>query len=191
METAIRNESSQAPKSQTLAQSVAAIQEMVRACMQCGTCSASCPNAPGMDHTPRQMWRLLLMGFVDELLASRTFKLCSSCYTCTLRCPRGLQLTGAVHALKRLAAARERTTRKGSDTLFYRLFMDNVRRYGRVQETKLMFDYFLGKRDPRLPLAYTPLGLRMLAKGKLHAPSGRHKGSLDPLFRQVGAMEGW
>jgi heterodisulfide reductase subunit C2 len=191
METATQIETRHAPESEAMAKSVAAIQEMVRACMQCGTCSASCPNAPDMDYTPRQMWRLLLTGFVDEVLESRTFKLCSSCYTCTLRCPRGLSLTDAVHALKQLAAARERTTRKGSDTLFYRLFMDNVRRYGRVQETKLMFDYFLGKRDPRLPLAYTPLGLRMLAKGKLHAPSGRHKGSLEALYRQVGAMEGW
>ena len=191
METATQNETRHAPEHRDLSASVASIQEMVRACMQCGTCSASCPNAANMDYTPRQMWRLLLTGFVEEVFSSKTFKLCSSCYTCTLRCPRGLPLTEAVHALKRLAAAREREERKGSDTLFYRLFMDNVRKYGRVQETKLMFDYFLGKRDPMLPLAYTPLGLRMMAKGKLHAPSGRHKGVLEALFQQVGAMEGW
>jgi len=28
------------------------VKEMVQACIQCGTCTASCPNAFAMDHPP-------------------------------------------------------------------------------------------------------------------------------------------
>jgi len=168
---------------------VKAIQEMVRGCMQCGTCSASCPNAPAMDLTPRQMWRMLLYGMTDEVLASRTFWLCSACYACTLRCPRGLPLTDAMAALKRLAATEGGAAgrRKG---LFYNEFMRNVERNGRVQEGELMFRYLLGMCDPLLPLKFTPLGMKLMLKGKLHLTAGAGRRSLAPLFAKVRSMEG-
>jgi heterodisulfide reductase subunit C2 len=177
------------PAQDAMPASLARIQDMVRSCMQCGTCSASCPNAQAMDFTPRRMWRLLLSGFCDEVLASKTFWLCSACYTCTLRCPRGLPLTDAIGALKRLAG-RPRPGADDKNGAFYRVFLDNVHKYGRVQEMDLMLHYFLAMRNPLLPLDYTPLGLKLLRKGKLHAPSGAHKGKLDRLFDKVGQMEG-
>ena len=168
---------------------LAEVRAMVAACMQCGTCSASCPNLEHMDLTPRQMWRLVAFGQEDEVLASKTMFLCSSCYTCTLRCPRGLPLTKAVYALKRLAGERGgRVLRKRH--AFYKAFVDNVRRYGRVQESALMSRYFLAMGDPLLPLSYTGLGLRLLSKGKLHPPHGDRKGRLQPLFDRVREMEG-
>ncbi len=173
----------------SLQQGLEAVREMVAACMQCGTCSASCPNAHAMDFTPRQMWRLVHLGLLEDVFASRTFELCSACYTCTLRCPRGLHLTEAMHALKRLKAFKERQE-GGSDTAFYRLFLESVRRHGRVHESSLMMRYFLAKRDPRLPLSYTPLGLRMLVKGKLHFGGDSRPGGLEALFGKVEEMEG-
>ena len=80
------------------------VQDMVKSCIQCGTCSGSCPNAFAMDLTPRQLWRKVLLGQTDEIFKSRTFSLCSDCYYCTLRCPRGLTLTEAMNALKQIAA---------------------------------------------------------------------------------------
>ncbi len=170
------------------------IRDTVRACMQCGTCTASCPNSHAMDLTPRSMWRMLLMSDVDptmtdEVLASHTFWMCSACYNCTLRCPRGLELTKAVYGLKRLARilGSPGASKRGA---FYETFTQNVRRYGRVQEVPLMMRYFLARRDPTLPLKFTPMGLRMLAKGKLHPPSSEHRGRLDALFDKVAQMEG-
>jgi len=170
------------------------IRDTVRACMQCGTCTASCPNAHAMDLTPRSMWRMLLMSDVDpsmtdEVLASHTFWMCSACYNCTLRCPRGLELTKAVYGLKRLARAlgAPGAVRRGT---FYDSFTRNVRSYGRVQEMALMMRYFLARRDPTLPFKFTPMGLKMLAKGKLHTPSSEHKGRLDALFDKVAEIEG-
>ena len=41
---------------------LAAVREMVQACIQCGTCTGSCPNEFAMDVTPRRLWRLVLTG---------------------------------------------------------------------------------------------------------------------------------
>ena len=79
------------------------VREMVSACMQCGSCTGSCPNEFAMDYTPRRIWRMVLMGEVDDIFKSKTFTLCSNCYMCTLRCPRGLPLTDAMSALKQIA----------------------------------------------------------------------------------------
>ena len=109
------------------------VRRMVQSCIQCGTCTGSCPNAFAMDLTPRQLWQHVLLGRREAVFHSRTFTLCSACYFCTLRCPRGLHLTEAMHALKQ-AAARERLPLYRPVTAFFRHFMESVRRHGRVNE---------------------------------------------------------
>ena len=47
-------------KKKNKSEDLAPIQKMVRACIQCGTCTGSCPNAYAMDITPRAMWRRVL-----------------------------------------------------------------------------------------------------------------------------------
>jgi len=157
--------------------------------MQCGTCTASCPNGFAMDVTPRRMWRMVQFGMLDQILESRTFWFCSSCYMCTLRCPRGLKLTAAMSALKRLARM-EGSRQAKKNGAFYEAFMENVENFGRVQETRLMNGYFLKRKDPTLPLSFVPMGMRMMGKGKLHMPSGGQKGVLKPLFAKAREMEG-
>jgi len=46
--------------------------ERMLTCIQCGTCTASCPAAPAMDLSPRQMWRMVNLGLTDEVLHSKT-----------------------------------------------------------------------------------------------------------------------
>jgi heterodisulfide reductase subunit C len=164
-----------------------AIRKSLQPCMQCGTCSASCPNAFAMAVTPRELWRLLQLGFVDDALTAGAFWMCSSCYTCTLRCPRGLPLTEVMAALRRLAA-RCYPEKTGDNATFYKTFLGNVRTYGRVQESALMTSYFLIMKSPTLPFAFLPLGLRLLGKGKLHGPSGNQKGRLEGIFKHAGAQ---
>ncbi len=161
--------------------------EKVRACMQCGTCTGSCLNSHAMDLAPRELWRLVQLQMTDEILASNTFWLCAGCYMCTLRCPRGLPLTEAMGELKRLAPP---GGVEKKSPLFYRTFMDVVRRYGRVREMELMARYFLGLKSPVTPLGFTPLGIRLLRKGKL-SPRWPSFGEarLEALFRKVEEME--
>jgi heterodisulfide reductase subunit C len=164
-------------------------QALMRACIQCGTCSASCPNEFAMDATPRQLWRMLLLGRTDDIFNSRTFALCSDCYCCTLRCPRGLPATEAMEALKRMAAAGE-SDRYRRHHAFYKSFLKGVRRRGRVNETELMGTYFLRLRSPLAPLRFLPLGLKLTLKGKVSPmPPLKRKTPLDALFGRVAELE--
>jgi heterodisulfide reductase subunit C2 len=167
-----------------------AIRENVKACMQCGTCTGSCVNAHAMDYTPRQMWRLVQLEDKEGLFRSKAFWLCSTCYYCTLRCPRGLPLTETVGELKRTAVA-EGFLQESSSIRFYQAFLDSVRRYGRVRETEMMARYFLALKNPMKPLQFTPLGMKLLFRGKLapQVPQFFGGGKLDALFRRVREVE--
>jgi heterodisulfide reductase subunit C len=165
------------------------VREMVQSCIQCGTCTGSCPNAFAMDLTPRQLWRFVLLGQHSAVFQSRTFMLCSACYFCTLRCPRGLPLTEAMHVLKQ-TASREKMDRYRPVTAFYHHFVQSVRRHGRVNELEFMTYYFAEMKNPMLPLRYSGLGLRLVAKGKLSLrwPLRRTQ-PLEALFRKVAELE--
>jgi len=76
--------------------------ESVSLCMQCGTCSASCPNAEEMDLSPRAVMHLVQLGLLDRALDSRTIWTCSSCLQCTARCPRGIDLARTMESLRLL-----------------------------------------------------------------------------------------
>jgi heterodisulfide reductase subunit D len=90
-----------------LAERVTPEWEKLFSCMQCGTCSSSCPTAHAMDYTPRQLWQMMRLGMEEEVLNSQTFWLCTACKSCQVRCPRGISLTDTMLALKEYA------TRKG------------------------------------------------------------------------------
>lgn len=165
------------------------VRDMIQSCIQCGTCTGSCPNSFAMDITPRRLWRMVLVGQKEEIFKSRTFTLCSSCYYCTLRCPRGLPLTEAMSALKQIASREEIKPYKKS-TRFYKSFMDSVRRHGRVHEMEFMSLYFLNMKDPFLPLQFTSLGVKLMAKGKvsIEIPS-RDPNPLEAIFHKVEDLE--
>ena len=169
---------------------MAAIQDKVQACMQCGTCSGSCANSFAMDLTPRQMWRLVQLGQKERIFESKTFFLCSACYYCTLRCPRGLPLTETINALKRLAALEGHKGFRQS-TNMYQTFMDTVRRYGRLREMEFMNRYFLSMKNPFFPLRFAALGIKLMLKRKtpLEMPRLLGAGRFDRLFRKVQDLE--
>lgn len=166
------------------------VRGMVKSCIQCGTCSGSCPNVFAMDRTPRKMWRQLITGNGQCIFDTHTFDLCSTCYTCTLRCPRRLPLTEAMGRLKQIAA-RHRLGPFAKSRRFYGALMESVRRHGRVREMELMTLYFTAMKNPFLPLRFARLGMRLMGKGKVHLqmPS---KGlqRLDRLYRKAEEMEG-
>jgi heterodisulfide reductase subunit C2 len=170
-----------------------AIKDKIKACIQCGTCSASCPNEFAMDLTPRKLWRMVLMGETEAIFTSQTFTLCSACYNCTLRCPRGLPLTEAMHDLKQMAF-RGQMARYKPSTAFYGHFMNTIRRHGRIRETEFISRYFMtmAPSKPMLPLSYTGLGFRLLRKGKMaieYPFAAPGKRSLEKIFQKAESME--
>jgi len=79
----------------------------LRTCIQCGTCSATCPTAYAMDYSPRQVWRMVNLGLRDEVLNSRTYWLCTTCKSCQVRCPRGIDIMESMIALKEYSVDKE------------------------------------------------------------------------------------
>lgn len=70
-------------------------------CMQCGTCSASCPLSSGTDTFPRKIYRYLQLGLRDKLLKSPVPWLCYYCGDCNLDCPRGAEPAETMMATRR------------------------------------------------------------------------------------------
>ena len=113
-------------------------------CIQCGTCTASCPVSHAMDITPRQVIAMFRAGAIGELLESRTIWLCASCYHCTLRCPAQIQITDLIYALKRIAIEEGIFPKRFPVHVMSETFTRNVKRYGRNYEVGLLLRYFLG-----------------------------------------------
>jgi heterodisulfide reductase subunit D len=79
--------------------------ERVGTCYQCATCSGSCPTATAMDYTPRTLLHMIRLGMGERVLRSRAIWLCTTCYSCTTRCPREIKITDTMVNLRSLAIA--------------------------------------------------------------------------------------
>ena len=74
--------------------------EKVSACFQCGKCSGGCPLVTSMDLLPHQVMRFVQMGLKEEILNSKTIWICASCFTCTARCQRELDLAKVMESFR-------------------------------------------------------------------------------------------
>jgi len=70
-------------------------------CYQCGTCSAGCPYVEEMDLSPDEVIRYVILDR-KEVLNSKTIWLCSACFTCAERCPRDINITKIMEALRQI-----------------------------------------------------------------------------------------
>lgn len=73
----------------------------IKDCLQCGICSGTCPAVEFMEHSPRTLIGMIGADLKDEVLASNTYWSCASCYSCTVRCPAGIDIADLMYALKR------------------------------------------------------------------------------------------
>ncbi len=72
------------------------------ACYQCGKCSAGCPAVSEMDILPNQVIRFAQLGLKEELLESKSVWVCASCYTCNVRCPKGIKIAEVMEAVRQI-----------------------------------------------------------------------------------------
>ena len=70
------------------------------ACYQCGKCSAGCPSADRMDHIPSQFIKLAQLGLEEELRRSNTPWICLTCFVCSVRCPKGIDIASIMEAAR-------------------------------------------------------------------------------------------
>ena len=139
--------------------------EQLQSCIQCGTCSATCPLSIYMDFSPRQVVALVRADFKNEVLRSHTIWLCASCYACTTECPRQIRITDIMYALKQRAIKEGIYPRRFPIPVLAKEFYKMVRRHGRVTEMTLAVRMFL-RTDWLAALKAWRLGLGVIRTGR-------------------------
>ncbi|MCK9151269.1 CoB--CoM heterodisulfide reductase subunit C [Methanobacterium alcaliphilum] len=73
-------------------------------CFQCGTCTGSCPSGRRTPYRIRQIVRKTNMGLKDDVIADPSLWMCTTCYACQERCPRGIKIVDVVKLARNEAA---------------------------------------------------------------------------------------
>ncbi len=76
--------------------------ENVKICMQCGTCTAACPMSDEMDFFPRKVMHYSQFGMIQSMTDINSYWKCASCHSCSVRCPRGIDIAKVMEALRLL-----------------------------------------------------------------------------------------
>lgn len=82
------------------------LREGLKACMNCGVCTAVCPAAEFYNYDPRQIVAIVQAREDDEierLLRSDVIWYCGECMSCRPRCPRGNTPGYVIQALRTLS----------------------------------------------------------------------------------------
>ena len=78
--------------------------ESVALCFQCGTCTGACPSGRRTPYRIRNVVRKSVMGLKEEVIADDTIWMCTTCYECQERCPRGIKIVDVVKTVRNFAA---------------------------------------------------------------------------------------
>jgi heterodisulfide reductase subunit C len=135
----------------------------INSCYQCGECTAGCPVAYTADLAPNQVSRLVQLG-QDDVLKSSMIWLCVGCETCATRCPRKVELSKVMDALRETAVKRGVASKERSVQTFHETFLRSVERGGRTHEISMLGEYKLRSLDLFSDIF---LGAKMFLKGKL------------------------
>lgn len=74
-------------------------EENVDSCYMCGRCSAGCLFTDEMDMLPHKVMASLQRG-KEEVLEQNTPWICASCFVCSTRCPRGVDVAAIMESLR-------------------------------------------------------------------------------------------
>jgi heterodisulfide reductase subunit C len=143
------------------------------ACYQCEKCTNGCPVTFAMDYGPHQIIRMLQLGLTEEIASANTPWVCASCETCLTRCPQQIEIPELMDHLKHRILRQGEKPVEGVIAAFHEAFLENIRRFGRINETVLMTSFQLksakaGKAfDAKEAFKNLKLGLGMLKRGRL------------------------
>ena len=140
--------------------------EKIADCIQCGTCSGSCPVSYMMDYAPRKLFAMIRAGYREEVLKSDTIWLCASCYLCAARCPKDIKITDIMYALKRISIRDKKNIEGRNSAYLSKSFVRLVNMFGRSHEPLLITDFFL-RTNPLGLLKNAGVGLKLLRRGRL------------------------
>jgi quinone-modifying oxidoreductase subunit QmoC len=140
--------------------------ERVLSCIQCGTCSGTCPLSIYMDFTPRRIIALVREGFRTDALSCQTIWLCASCYSCTVHCPQNVHITDVMYSLKREAIKHRLYPSRFPIPVLAQEFYEMVRRRGRNSEFWLVLRMAF-RSNPFVLFTMAKTGWQLVRTGRL------------------------
>ena len=150
----------------------------IKQCQQCGACSGSCPTGWAMDRGPREVIAAFRAGMIDEILKGNTIWMCTSCYSCTVRCPADIRITDLMYELKRLAIKYDLWPRDAKAPALTKYFIESVQKHGRNHETE-MISKFMATKDWGLGPKFGVMGMKLFAAGRMPLTATDIKGKDD------------
>jgi heterodisulfide reductase subunit C len=135
-------------------------------CMQCGTCSGTCPVTGFMDQSPRRLIGAIHAGLKERVLKSNTYWYCASCYQCTVRCPRGIDVAEIMYALKRYSMWNSQHQDGMIGPVFSETFVKMIVKSGRSYEPVLATSYLFTYGVPEI-LQEAQTATSLMLKGRL------------------------
>ncbi len=164
--------------------------EKIKDCIQCGSCSGSCPTSPFMDFSPRKLFAMVRAGMKTSVLESKTIWLCSSCYTCYVRCPQEIKITDIMYGLKQLAIEEGNNIKGHKSQEMSKIFAGLVNMFGRNHEMILM-TLFMLKTNPLAMLYNSTVALNLLRRRRISGLPKRIKNmkQLKTIIKKAQQME--
>lgn len=125
------------------------------------------------------------LGLKQEVLNSNTIWICTTCFSCSVRCPRGIRPTELIEALRPIAIAEGV---KNKNARFDSIFSGVVGKNGRASEFLLISKYSL--KEPEM-IKQVPFGLSLFAKGKLPLSIDKMEDTqeLKAIFKMAGKKQ--
>jgi heterodisulfide reductase subunit C len=160
--------------------------EKIFECIQCGTCSSTCPVSLYMDYTPRKLMAMIKAGFKEDALRSVTIWICSSCYSCTVMCPAEIKITDVMYALKRMAIQEGVFPKRFPTPVLAKEMTNIITNEGRNSELWVILKMLL-KTNPFKLLSMASIGLSLFMKGRmgLKKESIEKKDELRSLYKAM------
>jgi heterodisulfide reductase subunit C len=141
-----------------------------------------------MDYTPRRLIAMTRAGCREDVLGSMAIWVCTSCYSCTLECPKRIPITEIVHGLRRIAIEENLYPKRFSTPVMTREFVSMIQKRGRSTESWISLKLYLKTRPIQL-LKYAFLAIGLMRRGRLSVgrESIRDPGQITTMLRALEA----
>ncbi len=139
------------------------LKEDMLSCYQCFRCTNGCPVAHEMDILPHRIIYNINFGNWDKILSAKAIWQCLQCETCSVRCPNGIDIARVFRMLRRLAAA-QGASPDNRIWEFDKIFLENIKKYGRLYELGAIVNYKLKKNET---FKDAMMGFKMMIKKRM------------------------
>jgi heterodisulfide reductase subunit C len=139
-----------------------------------------------MDHSPRKLIEMIRRDLRDAVLQSNTYWMCSSCYSCTVKCPAGIRITDLMYALKRYSIWKGRFKEGLIGPDFQKAFVKMILASGKAYEAGLA-PFFVSKYSIAELVQNSRMGLGLWMKGRLPLTPKRIR-RLKPFRKMVSRI---